>query len=297
MKHRGFTLIELLVVIAIIAILAAILFPVFAQAKDAAKKTQSISNIKNLTLASLMYANDNDDKFSFGWGFDPRPNHKDGQCDFAFQFGGSTFHAWTEWIYPYVKNGAQAGNYNNANGSNDTSAIFVDPSWSTSAPAADSSGATTDPDGGTLYPYGSYLPNADLFPAQIFQGCPWAPNGANPAATTEVSKPSNHIMLTQGYKYEAYVYGVDLGWESATGTNNGGALLDSNWTKKLAQRHGMAYGLVDGHAKFVGTGNNFYSVDTSIVGGVVPEPFGPVAGNWRDRAGVLGFAPRDGGTH
>jgi prepilin-type N-terminal cleavage/methylation domain-containing protein/prepilin-type processing-associated H-X9-DG protein len=60
-RRRAFTLIELLVVIAIIAILAAILFPVFAQAKVAAKKTADLSNLKQNMLASLIYANDNDD--------------------------------------------------------------------------------------------------------------------------------------------------------------------------------------------------------------------------------------------
>jgi prepilin-type N-terminal cleavage/methylation domain-containing protein/prepilin-type processing-associated H-X9-DG protein len=60
--RQGFTLIELLVVIAIIAILAAILFPVFAQAKLAAKKTADLSNFKQLGLASLMYVNDYDDE-------------------------------------------------------------------------------------------------------------------------------------------------------------------------------------------------------------------------------------------
>lgn len=60
---RAFTLIELLVVIAIIAILAAILFPVFAQAKLAAKKSASLSNIKQITLANIMYENDYDDNF------------------------------------------------------------------------------------------------------------------------------------------------------------------------------------------------------------------------------------------
>jgi len=58
---KAFTLIELLVVIAIIAILAAILFPVFAQAKASAKNITSLSNIKQIALASLMYTNDNDD--------------------------------------------------------------------------------------------------------------------------------------------------------------------------------------------------------------------------------------------
>lgn len=59
--RQGFTLVELLVVIAIIAILAAILFPVFAQAKTAAKKTMSLSNLHQIGLAWYLYAGDNDD--------------------------------------------------------------------------------------------------------------------------------------------------------------------------------------------------------------------------------------------
>jgi prepilin-type N-terminal cleavage/methylation domain-containing protein/prepilin-type processing-associated H-X9-DG protein len=60
-RSRAFTLIELLVVIAIIAILAAILFPVFAQAKAAAKQTVCLSNQKQVALAAVMYENDYDD--------------------------------------------------------------------------------------------------------------------------------------------------------------------------------------------------------------------------------------------
>jgi len=80
----GFTLIELLVVIAIIAILAAILFPVFAQAKQAAKKTSAISDMKQAGLAAAMYLNDYDDSYMLsdtgcswnpstcpGWGYGP----------------------------------------------------------------------------------------------------------------------------------------------------------------------------------------------------------------------------------
>jgi prepilin-type N-terminal cleavage/methylation domain-containing protein len=61
--RRGFTLIELLVVIAIIAILAAILFPVFAKARDQARKTTCQSNMKQIATATLMYAQDYDELF------------------------------------------------------------------------------------------------------------------------------------------------------------------------------------------------------------------------------------------
>jgi len=71
MNRKAFTLIELLVVIAIIAIFAAILFPVFAQAKAAAKKTSDLSNVKQLSLATLVYTNDSDDTAPLQAGQDP----------------------------------------------------------------------------------------------------------------------------------------------------------------------------------------------------------------------------------
>jgi prepilin-type N-terminal cleavage/methylation domain-containing protein len=88
MKHRGFTLIELLVVIAIIAILAAILFPVFAQAKAAAKKTASLSNIKQASLGVIMYTGDYDDMYDSGAGI----------CWFYPTDGG-----WAWDTQPYMK--------------------------------------------------------------------------------------------------------------------------------------------------------------------------------------------------
>jgi len=60
--RRGFTLIELLVVIAIIAILAAILFPVFAKAREKARQTSCLANVKQLMLGILSYAQDYDER-------------------------------------------------------------------------------------------------------------------------------------------------------------------------------------------------------------------------------------------
>jgi prepilin-type N-terminal cleavage/methylation domain-containing protein len=65
--RKAFTLIELLVVIAIIAILAAILFPVFAQAKEAAKKTSTLSNFKQTGTGFIIYTTDYDDNFPLAW--------------------------------------------------------------------------------------------------------------------------------------------------------------------------------------------------------------------------------------
>jgi prepilin-type N-terminal cleavage/methylation domain-containing protein len=62
-RHRGFTLIELLVVIAIIAILAAILFPVFAQAREKARQTQCVNNMKQAGLGVIQYLQDYDETY------------------------------------------------------------------------------------------------------------------------------------------------------------------------------------------------------------------------------------------
>jgi prepilin-type N-terminal cleavage/methylation domain-containing protein/prepilin-type processing-associated H-X9-DG protein len=70
MRRKAFTLIELLVVIAIIAILAAILFPVFAQANEAAKKASDLSNVREHATAMAMYQDANDDLYPLGFGAD-----------------------------------------------------------------------------------------------------------------------------------------------------------------------------------------------------------------------------------
>jgi prepilin-type N-terminal cleavage/methylation domain-containing protein/prepilin-type processing-associated H-X9-DG protein len=96
MRRSGFTLIELLVVIAIIAILAAILFPVFARAREKARQSSCLSNVKQLMTAWLMYAQDYDEMTC--------PTYD------------NTSNPWRMWVWtnagqvdgrlmPYVKNG------------------------------------------------------------------------------------------------------------------------------------------------------------------------------------------------
>jgi prepilin-type N-terminal cleavage/methylation domain-containing protein/prepilin-type processing-associated H-X9-DG protein len=87
MKRQGFTLIELLVVIAIIAILAAILFPVFAKAREKARQTSCLSNLKQLALGILSYAQDYDERFPMAVAGTP-----------------PQIYIFTEIIDPYLKN-------------------------------------------------------------------------------------------------------------------------------------------------------------------------------------------------
>lgn len=94
MKRNAFTLIELLVVIAIIAILAAILFPVFAQARESARKAYCLSNNKQLGLAFMMYAQDYDERLPNVTWFDSY----DQQSNWLGSLG------WPLSIIPYHKN-------------------------------------------------------------------------------------------------------------------------------------------------------------------------------------------------
>jgi prepilin-type N-terminal cleavage/methylation domain-containing protein/prepilin-type processing-associated H-X9-DG protein len=96
--RKGFTLIELLVVIAIIAILAAILFPVFAKAREKARQTSCLSNVKQIALGVMMYAQDYDEHLPIGWNVGTN-----GQCsgNVAVNNGQWTYRGA---IYPYVKN-------------------------------------------------------------------------------------------------------------------------------------------------------------------------------------------------
>lgn len=100
--RKGFTLIELLVVIAIIAILAAILFPVFAKAREKARQSSCSSNLKQMVLGALQYAQDYDERFMQG--------EYIGTCMYGHVHTAAApgainaYNGWANHLQPYVKN-------------------------------------------------------------------------------------------------------------------------------------------------------------------------------------------------
>lgn len=130
--RKGFTLIELLVVIAIISILAAILFPVFARARENARRASCMSNMRQIGLGSVMYVQDYDEKYP------PLGGTGAGCSSYPTIYTPSSL-SWEQAIVPYTK----------------SSQIFQCPS--------DTKAPSTDPDNpATSYGYNSYVVGASL---------------------------------------------------------------------------------------------------------------------------------------
>jgi len=165
--RRAFTLIELLVVIAIIAILAAILFPVFAQAKAAAKKTASLSNNKQTMLATIIYESDSDDVLPIitNWG-------SAGTNNGAYvYFGGRGCIPWTQLVQPYMKNVD----------------MLTDPQGPQPPPSPAGFNAQVNRLFGPMYGYNPYLIQSQT--GQLH----------NAVSSTAISRPADIVVFSQKY--------------------------------------------------------------------------------------------------
>ena len=250
---KAFTLIELLVVIAIIAILAAILFPVFAQAKQAAKRVADLSNTKNIALGMTMYATDADDSLPpMMQGTWSGPRHQ--------------ITLWKDSVLPYIKNG---GRYPKPGGGAYTSTesrdggIFTSPTFSQSW-ARNAEGF--EGDATTRFPR-SYAVNMDagknenlgdpndfgrntIFPIVAYFAGETPRNLGGSGSMTALENPAGTSMInpTRDPYPDSYanhiVYGCHAG--------NACGVVDNNVTVMRSVGNGLAnLGFFDGHAKAV----------------------------------------------
>lgn len=224
-NFQGFTLIELLVVIAIIAILAAILFPVFARARENARRSSCQSNLKQIGLGFAQYTQDYDEKFPLpmlnfrGTTGTPVPQTTPGMPGAVFATGdgaspSGNYFSWMDATYPYVK----------------STQLYVCPSGNPVAPD------------GASYGYNSMIGN---MVGSVFG------TGTGPISLAKIDRASEIFLssdmnfLTNVYVHSQYYYGY---YGSCTSGTAGPDPVNC----KIYVRHfdGSNHLYVDGHVKW-----------------------------------------------
>jgi len=284
-SNRGFTLIELLVVIAIIAILAAILFPVFAQAREQARKTDCLTKTKQLGLAWIMYAQDYDETYPLAASSElvplPPPYTP-------------VRPTWTYFVYPYIKHGDSLMTWN------PKITIFMCPNYLKAAPTVDEAGNQRVNGGSTgAYPILSYAPNWAITTA--YWALPpfynpsvdtWAGPSSSACTLAAVARPANQILLAPNH--DCCVESWGRGFEDT----------DNNWNRAAVRHNGGAnYALCDGHSKYYRGPNPQYgkepgaytSTATDYTAGMLEAPGTPIATHIQNRPDApIFFFPRGG---
>ena len=245
-RRRAFTLIELLVVIAIIAILAAILFPVFAQAKQAAKGTVAISGAKQLSLGQLMYASDNDDYFSPTVSFDAN-------------WRGFPF---TYLCQPYMKSWQLLLDPTGPITTNQLSDDNAGTAWALYGlwgmpPQRIATSWSTSPDDwrfGT-HPLGAQMTNGQLWyydgiggvgnPNPPAENWNWAAQGykagGQPSmSTTAVNNPAEQVMIAQSGTYD-FMWQMNPGYGDYLDANDNPDNFDLYWGDPTYNTYGSSF--------------------------------------------------------
>jgi len=243
LNRKGFTLIELLVVIAIIAILAAILFPVFAQAKLAAKKTNDLSQLKQLALSSLMYSNDYDDEamvFPYGGSWS---TSCPGCGSNTKVTNGSLGAWWSDRLQPYVKNKGIFSNPTNQ----DT--LYIDNGyWKPGATSA--TDTNTSDFYRVTYTFNQFVSHGD--------DNPFTPHAASMTnipepADTVLMGPSDNWFSRSSCQHNGTGTSVDFDWDISTGGFGyelWGADADGSNLQNGGFNGGANFSYTDGHAKY-----------------------------------------------
>jgi prepilin-type N-terminal cleavage/methylation domain-containing protein len=260
MRKRAFTLIELLVVIAIIAILAAILFPVFAAAKESAKATQILSQMKQIGTALHMYGADWDDMFVKWVVQSGKPRNGFYRDDLV---------SWPQNIFPYTKNGLPDRNHPNVatGGRVDPtglmfSSMWTQEKWKRAADMPDCDGpGTLDPWIPVRWIHAHYgIGFGAVYGAGTIDD-PLAHMAGSAATTgptmsmTRPERPADTIIITDGFtgtialtsSLGGAAFGTSMGCESAFMYKGGGNCI-----------------FVDSHAKFIKGNNERYLMQNAV---------------------------------
>ncbi len=211
-RFNGFTLIELLVVIAIISILAAILFPVFATAREKARQTGCMNNLKQIGLATVQYSNDFDEMM------------------LSATING---HSWDEIVMPYVKMGSLGNSKNNG--------------WEA---CPDDSYPRTGGNGVRTYSLNVGNDNIST-PGTAFadDSGPTGSNGAS-ANLSKIPTPANTILILErpaGGNYtdtQSFAYSSNASQQQTSTDANGAAI-------PILHSNGWNYAFCDGHVKWL----------------------------------------------